>query len=105
MADNDSIHADKTNKHQAKPNKDFSPAGLQRVPAANPFTVGDVVHLKSGGPDMTVTAVDVAGNPNLAIPNIGVAYFVGEKMESTLGPAGIFMPSLRLAKMEKPKTK
>jgi len=94
---------DSNNPAPEKANKEFSPAGEPRVPAANPFTVGDVVHLKSGGPDMTVTAVDVAGNPNLAIPNIGVAYFVGEKMESTLGPAGIFMPSLRIAKTEKPK--
>ena len=85
------------------PNK--APEKFKRGPAANRFTVGDVVHLKSGGPDMTVTAVDVAGNPNLAIPNIGVAYFVGEKMESTLGPAGIFKPSLRVVKTEKPKTK
>jgi len=91
MADTDTVD----------PNK--APEKFKRGHAANPFKVGDVVHLKSGGPDMTVTAVDVENNPALPIPNIGVAYFVGDKMESTLGPAGIFKPSTRQQKMEKPR--
>lgn len=53
------------------------------------FSVGDIVKLKSGGPDMTVQTT-----PNTNNPNYRCQWFAGKKLEAGLFPED----SLELAK-------
>ena len=48
----------------------------------NTFKPGDIVKLKSGGPDMTVTEVDTTKDPDKPITYYVCEWFSGKKVES-----------------------
>jgi len=48
----------------------------------NKFSIGDIVILKSGGPDMTVKDVDTGGK------YVTCQWFSGKKLEQGLFPTG-----------------
>ncbi len=53
------------------------------------FKIGDVVELKSGGPDMTVTLVVDGNNPILAMDKtdrVHTAWFDGNKKQEGIFP-------------------
>ena len=49
------------------------------------FKIGDVVQLKSGGPDMTVTQI---GNDGLGAPTVWCVWFINYKQEQGTFPPG-----------------
>lgn len=57
-------------------------------PATQRFRIGDVVTLKSGGPDMTIVGVNVLRGPAYA-----VTWFDGRKQGGTTFPEDALQPA------------
>jgi uncharacterized protein YodC (DUF2158 family) len=51
------------------------------------FSIGDIVQLKSGGPEMTVQTI-----PNAGTSNYRCQWFAGKKLETGLFPPGSLKP-------------
>jgi|HubBroStandDraft_6_1064221.scaffolds.fasta_scaffold1490829_2 uncharacterized protein YodC (DUF2158 family) len=65
----------------------------------NPFKVGDVVQLKSGGPRMTVTA---AAKDTAGVDCVWCSWFIGNTQQSGVWPVdavreAVFPPHFRAA--------
>jgi uncharacterized protein YodC (DUF2158 family) len=56
---------------------------------ADEFKVGDIVQLKSGGPEMTVTVV----GDHYGTPTVWCVWFVGTKQEKGDFPSGALKPA------------
>jgi len=56
---------------------------------ADEFRIGDIVQLKSGGPEMTVTLVGTSNG----VPTIWCAWFVGNEQKKGNFPPGALRPA------------